>query len=82
MFASLGHVDPGVSVKTADVETAQMLIETGVAIKAPYFRRSWIRFLEDADMDEVHHRLRGSYTIIRSKLPKKIRDSLTLQEET
>ena len=33
---------PGVSVKTDSVETAEMLIEAGVGVKAPYFHRSWV----------------------------------------
>lgn len=41
MFACVGSMGDGVSVKTPDIETAQMLIEAGVGIKAPYFHRSW-----------------------------------------
>ncbi|WP_424990370.1 MmcQ/YjbR family DNA-binding protein [Fluviibacterium sp. S390] len=43
MFACLGAVDPGVSVKCADVETAAMLIDAGVGTRAPYFHKSWVR---------------------------------------
>jgi hypothetical protein len=39
MLACIGAVTPGVSVKTDSVETAQMLIDTGVGVKAPYFHR-------------------------------------------
>lgn len=39
MFACIGAVDPGISVKTPDIETAEMLIEAGVGIKAPYFQK-------------------------------------------
>src|SRR5262245_5586413 len=42
MFACIGAVMPGVSVKTDSIETAQMLIEVGVGVKAPYFHRSWV----------------------------------------
>jgi hypothetical protein len=35
-----GILAPGVSVKTDSVETAQMLIDAGVGVKAPYFHRS------------------------------------------
>ena len=35
MFALIGAVMPGVSVKTEGVETAEMLIAAGVGVKAP-----------------------------------------------
>ena len=38
MFALIGAVTPGVSVKTDSVETAEMLIEAGVGVKT-FFRR-------------------------------------------
>ena len=47
MFACLGAASDGVSVKCADAETAQMLIEAGVAERAPYFHRSWVRLPRD-----------------------------------
>lgn len=76
MFASIGAVTPGVSVKTPDIETATMLIETGVGERAPYFHRSWVKLPEGADADELTHRIHSSYDLIRSKLPAKIRNSL------
>ena len=42
MFACIGAVMPGVSVKTDGVETAQMLIDAGVGVKVLYFHRSWV----------------------------------------
>jgi predicted DNA-binding protein (MmcQ/YjbR family) len=42
MFACIGAVMPGVSVKTDSIETAQMLIDAGLGVKAPYFHRSWV----------------------------------------
>ena len=42
MFACIGAVTPGVSVKTDSIETAEMLIDAGVGVKAPYFHRSWV----------------------------------------
>ena len=30
-----------VSVKTDSIETAQMLIDAGIGLKAPYLHRSW-----------------------------------------
>ena len=42
VFACIGAVIPGVSVKTDSIETAQMLIDAGVGVKAPYFHRLWV----------------------------------------
>jgi predicted DNA-binding protein (MmcQ/YjbR family) len=76
MFACLGATDPGVSVKCADVETAALLIETGVAERAPYFHRSWVRLPETVGDDELAHRVRASYALIRAGLPKKAQAAL------
>lgn len=76
MFACVGSMDDGVSVKTPDIETAQMLIEAGVGVKAPYFHRSWIRLPWDTDADEMQHRLEASYDFIRSSLTKKLQATL------
>lgn len=76
MFACIGVANDGVSVKTQDIETAQMLIDAGVGIKAPYFHRSWIRLPFDADPEELAHRIKASYDIIRDNLPKKIQATL------
>lgn len=71
MFACIGAMTPGVAVKTDSIETAQMLIEAGVATKAPYFHRSWILLPLNAPQDELRHRLRESYRLVRSSLTKK-----------
>lgn len=76
MFASLSHDTPGVSVKTADIETAAMLIDVGAAQRAPYFHKSWVRIADDLPEDELHSRLRTSYDLIAAKLSKKLRDAL------
>lgn len=76
MFACIGTDDVGVSVKTADIETAQMLIDAGVGEKAPYFHRSWIRLPWGATEDEMQHRLTLSYDIVRSGLTKKLQAAL------
>ena len=73
MFAMIGMRNDGVSVKTDSVETAQMLIDAGVGIKAPYFHRSWIRLEWGCDEGELDHRLRTSYDLVFSKLTKKAR---------
>lgn len=76
MFASVGAVMTGVSVKTGSVEQAEMLIEAGVGEKAKYFHRSWIHLPDDCPEDELKHRLEQSYRIIRESLPKKVQAGL------
>lgn len=83
MFACFGGSDgaqnrgDGVSVKTPDVETAEMLIAAGRAVKAPYFHKSWVRIPWDlVDDEELVARLGASYDFIKSKLTKKARESL------
>lgn len=76
MFACIGAVMPGVSVKTNSVETAEMLIDAGVGIKAPYFHRSWINLPWDTPEDELRHRLAASYRLVRAGLTKKAQASL------
>lgn len=76
MFASIGVVTQGVSVKTDSVETAQMLIDVGVGLKAPYFHRSWVLLPFETDEDELRHRLADSYKMVRSKLTKKAQAAL------
>ena len=71
MFACIGAVMPGVSVKTDGTETAEMLIAAGVAIKAPYFHRSWVNLPWGTPEDELSHRLGRSYDLIREGLPRK-----------
>ncbi len=76
MFACVGSTGDGVSVKTPDVETAQMLIDAGIGVKAPYFHRSWVRLPWDTDPEEMRHRLVTSYDIVRASLTKKVQASL------
>ncbi len=76
MFACVGSVGDGVSVKTPDIETAQMLIDAGIGTKAPYFHRSWVRLPWETAADEMQHRLITSYDIVRASLTKKIQASL------
>ena len=71
MFACIGAITPGVSVKTDSIETAQMLIEAGVGVKAPYFYRSWINLPFETPEDELRHRLAQSYRLVRKSLTKK-----------
>jgi predicted DNA-binding protein (MmcQ/YjbR family) len=76
MFAVVGAVQTGVSVKTDSVEKAEMLIEAGVAERAPYLHRSWVHLPEATPEDELRHRLLESYQIIRAGLPKKVQAGL------
>lgn len=76
MFANIGALDTGVSVKTPDIETAQMLIDVGVGLKAPYMHRSWVFLPWGTDVDELEARLKASYDLIRGKLPKKVQATL------
>lgn len=76
MFACIGAVTPGVSVKCDSIATAEFLIAAGVARRAPYFHRSWVNLPFDAEADELAHRLRQSYGLVRASLPKKAQASL------
>ncbi len=76
MFACIGSATPGVSVKTDSIETAQMLIETKVGLKAPYFHRSWVLLPWETAEDEARHRLMSSYRIVRQSLTKKLQAQL------
>ncbi|MEZ5774035.1 MAG: MmcQ/YjbR family DNA-binding protein [Hyphomicrobiaceae bacterium] len=76
MFACIGAVKPGVSVKTDSVETAEMLIAAGVAVKAPYFHASWVNLPWGTAEDELGYRVMASYRLIRGGLPKKVQAGL------
>ena len=77
MFTMIGSKLLGVSLKTPDVETAQMLIDAGVAQKAPYFHRSWVLLPVDVDEEELRHRIVVSYDTVRAGLPKKVQAALS-----
>ena len=76
MFACIGAVIPGVSVKTESIEMAELLIETSVGVKAPYFHRSWVLLPFETAEDELRHRLRESYRLVRASLTKKVQAAL------
>ena len=80
MFASMGAKSDGVSVKTDSIETATMLIDAGIGIKAPYFHRPWLHIEPGANKDEVTHRIHVSYDLIRSSLSKKATAHLPQRE--
>ncbi|MDP2580347.1 MmcQ/YjbR family DNA-binding protein [Shimia thalassica] len=81
MFATIGVNGVGVSVKTANIETAQMLIDAGVGIKAPYFHKSWILIPFGGDAEELRHRIWVSYDTVRAGLTKKFQASLAPRVE-
>ena len=76
MFACIGSQQPGVSVKTDSIETAQIIIEAGIGVKAPYFHRSWVSLPFNSDPEELNHRIEQSYMIVRSGLTKKLQATL------
>lgn len=76
IFAAIGAANTGVSVKTPDVATAQMLIDTGVGTKAPCFHRSWVHLPMSIDADELRHRLAVAYDTVRAGLTKKAQATL------
>ncbi|MBP7003341.1 MmcQ/YjbR family DNA-binding protein [Amaricoccus sp.] len=76
MFAMVGAMDLGVSVKTPDPETAALLIELGLAERAPYLHASWVRLPWGRASEELARRLDVSYDLIRARLPKQVRTSL------
>ena len=76
MFACIGAVTPGVSVKCADVDTAEMLVAAGVASRAPYFHRSWVNLPFESPEAELRHRIAESYALVRKSLPKMVQATL------
>lgn len=76
MFACIGAVTPGVSVKCASLEQAEMLRQAGVGSKPRYFHASWLHLAEECPADELEHRLCEGYRIIRSGLTRKARAAL------
>lgn len=76
LFAIVGGLGGGVSVKTDSVETARMLIDAGVGQRAPYCHASWVMVSLDAAEDELAHRISVSYDIIRASLTRAVRAGL------
>ena len=77
VFAIVSIPRGSVSFKCADIEAAQMLIESGAAHKAPYCHASWAMVVQGEMPDEeLFARLTASYTIMRRSLPKKVQADL------
>jgi len=53
-----------------------MLIAAGIARKAPYFHKSWVKLPACTDPDELRHRIEASYRLIRATLPKGVQAAL------
>lgn len=67
-----------VSIKVSDDDFNSLTERDGI-IPAPYMARNkWVRVAQYKYLKpkEWEHYLRGSYELIKSKLPKKIRESL------
>lgn len=79
MFACIGSMGDGVSVKTPSIEDAHVLIEMERAIKAPYFHRSWVRLdWNTIPKEELRDRIETSYRIVFSGLTKKARNAIAV----
>lgn len=77
LFAVIGTMNGGVSVKCADAETAALLIEVDRAERAPYFHRSWVHIpWGRVGDDELRERIVTSYRLICEKLPRKVQAAL------
>ena len=78
MFALMGAMNLGVSIKCPDPSEAAMLIDLGVAERAPYLARGgWVLVRWGAmDGAELRGRLARSYITVRRSLPKRVQTSL------
>jgi predicted DNA-binding protein (MmcQ/YjbR family) len=78
MFASMGTMNTGVSIKCADPSEAAMLIDAGRAERAPYLARGgWVLVRWGAmDADELAARLTRSYLTVRRGLTKRVQAGL------
>ncbi len=78
VYAIYADMFDRVTVKCADVETAEFLIEIGAAIRAPHLPRGGWVALDCAGTDdaELAERLTTSYNAVRASLPKSVREGL------
>ncbi len=66
-----------VTLKCADVETAEFLIEIGVATRAPHLPRGgWISLPADMERGDLEARLETSYETVKAGLPKAAQEAL------
>jgi predicted DNA-binding protein (MmcQ/YjbR family) len=77
VFAIVSRPNSSVSLKCADIESAQMLIQSGAAHKAPYCHASWAMIVHgEMPEPELHARIKASYMIIKSSLSRKAQAAL------
>lgn len=76
VFAVVSTVTPGVSVRTAGIDEAEMLVAAGIAARAPTMHRSWVSVPFESPESELRHRIVSSYEIVRRSLPKDIQVTL------
>ena len=78
MFALMGAMNVGVSIKCADAGEAELLIEAGLAERAPYLARGgWVLVRWGAvDADELRQRVTKSYLTVRRSLAKRTQAGL------
>jgi predicted DNA-binding protein (MmcQ/YjbR family) len=78
MFALIGAMNLGVSIKCPNPSEAAMLIDLGVAERAPYLARGgWVLVRWGAmNGDELRGRLARSYITVRRSLTKRVQTSL------
>jgi predicted DNA-binding protein (MmcQ/YjbR family) len=80
----LADLDPPfqASFKVREEEFAELTSIEGI-IQAPYFARmKWIKVMYESSLNRIQweHFLRQSYNLVKSKLPKKTRESLGNEE--
>jgi predicted DNA-binding protein (MmcQ/YjbR family) len=76
MFACIGAIQTGVSVKCSSVEIARLMIDEGLAARAPYFHASWVHLPETVGDDDLSRALAQSYRLVRAGLTKKAQAAL------
>lgn len=80
----LADLDPPfqVSFKVRDEEFADLPSTDGI-IQAPYFARmKWVKVMDESKLSrqQWEHFLRQSYDLVKSILPKKVRESIENEE--
>ncbi|PKP81434.1 MAG: hypothetical protein CVT79_10070 [Alphaproteobacteria bacterium HGW-Alphaproteobacteria-18] len=77
MFAATDKACAHISFKCSD-EAFHVLVESGVAVPAPYLARAkWVQVTPEAlPEDELRQRITQAYAIVRSKLTRKLQAAL------
>lgn len=80
MYAVTGLESPNITVKLASAEDSLAWCARDGIDRAAYVGRyNWVTIRPGADLDadEMDALVRGSYALVRAKLPKRVRDGLT-----